>query len=165
MACTKQPQLIRILVDDREKIRPDYAAMDDVEEVITTRLETGDFSTTALRGRVAVERKSILDLCGSILTARFRKELERSRELDEFHIVVSGSLSAILDHPWGSTLPRSVKEKIRVTGKLAVHKLVDFAGEYGLKVWFCDTEAQAARMVVAILKSAERRLTSTEVPS
>lgn len=153
MPCTQQPQKIHILVDTREQ-RP--LKFDDYK-VERATLETGDYTTAALRGRVAVERKSLTDLAGSLTEARFTRELQRSRGLEEFHIVVSAGLNEILQWPYGAGLPRSVVGKIRTNGAYLLRKVVEISSEYDCWVWFADSEANAARLVLNILKTAESK--------
>ncbi|MFC6953738.1 ERCC4 domain-containing protein [Halorubellus litoreus] len=79
-----------ILHDDREKQPFDFSAIPNVT-LETTRLETGDYTTPALEGIAAVERKSLNDLATSLGSdrKRFEAEVKRAdRDLQEFVVIV-----------------------------------------------------------------------------
>ena len=61
--------------------------------VVQGSLVTGDYSVRGLENRVAVERKSLPDLvhCLGADRERFTRELERSRALESFCVVVESS--------------------------------------------------------------------------
>lgn len=58
-------------------------------------LREGDYSARGLEGRVAIERKSVSDLVGSLTHGRerFVRELERLATYDFKAIVIEGSLA------------------------------------------------------------------------
>lgn len=80
-----------ILMDSREQSpflfdHPRYEGV----PVKTIGLPTGDYSIEGFEDRIAVERKSMPDLLGSISTGRdrFAREMERSMELEAFMVIV-----------------------------------------------------------------------------
>ena len=81
-----EPELI-ILVDSREQLPYSFSCPSVVGTV-----PTGDYSVPGCEHLVAVERKSLPDLCQSITRerVRFEKELARSRQIPTFHLIVEG---------------------------------------------------------------------------
>ena len=68
-----------IIVDTREQ-KPLWNTKDS--NIISLKLDEGDYTTSELKGFAHIERKSGNDLYGSIIQghARFREELRRARE-------------------------------------------------------------------------------------
>ena len=85
---------MRILIDTREQAPFTFAheryAGTSVE---AGTLDTGDYSLIGLADRVAVERKSLPDLIGSISQGRerFERELQRAAALDAFAVGVEAA--------------------------------------------------------------------------
>ena len=99
-----------VLVDDREKRPYTFArCRGDAREgyaplAVPTRrvtLPTGDYSLDGLADRVAVERKSLADLYGTLgrRRARFQDELARLNALDAAFVVVEADWRTILRSP------------------------------------------------------------------
>lgn len=86
---------LNIVVDSRERNPFSFSGLGIYEGTTTVEgsLPTGDYSLAGLHGCVAVERKSLADLvmCLSSERERFVRELERSRALESFCVVVEGS--------------------------------------------------------------------------
>lgn len=94
-------QSLSIPVRDRE--RP--------MEIRRAKLETGDYSLPGLETKIAIERKSLADLVGTVTgstttrlgeraenMARFGEELERARELWWFAIVIEAYPEAVIGY-------------------------------------------------------------------
>ena len=66
-------------------------------------LPVGDYSIAGLQDRIAIERKSLSDLVGSLTHGRerFERELAKARSYQFFAVVVEGSASAILRGEFG----------------------------------------------------------------
>ena len=86
---------MKIIQDSREQApyafnAPRYAGT--VVEVGT--LQTGDYSLHGLTDRIALERKSLSDLCGTLTAGRerFKRECERGRGLEYFGLVIEASM-------------------------------------------------------------------------
>ncbi|MBI5570290.1 MAG: ERCC4 domain-containing protein [Desulfomonile tiedjei] len=80
---------------------------------VTGTLTYGDYSIAGLEHLIAVERKSLPDLLGSVTQGRerFETELKRARSLHRFFLLIEASPSAFLVESFGSLSrahPRSV---------------------------------------------------------
>jgi DNA excision repair protein ERCC-4 len=79
-------------------------------------LTVGDYSIAGLQDRVAIERKSMSDLVGSLTHGRdrFERELARGRSLEYFAVVVEGSARAVLRGEYGRSQanPAAIWESI-----------------------------------------------------
>ena len=92
---------MRIVQDSREQApyafnAPKYAGV--TVEVGT--LQTGDYSLHGLTDRIALERKSLSDLCGTLTAGRerFKRECERGRGLEYFGLVIESSMDDVRRH-------------------------------------------------------------------
>lgn len=109
-----------VVVDTREQARYDFSAIParvadggGVVIVPTVRytLKSGDYSIATWEDRVAVERKSLEDLYGSLgrNRNRFKREIVRLNELEFAAVVVEADWAALKDPDkhravWHSTL-------------------------------------------------------------
>jgi ERCC4-type nuclease len=144
-----------ILVDTREQTPLEF----ENHEIRREGLTCGDYSIvgpdgTSFKpgnpGAVAVERKSLGDLAGSVTTGRdrFEREFERARELDHFALVIECSLSDIVDKFYRS----------KVTPQSVIQTLVSWAVRYDTPVWFADNHRFAGRLTESILEKHVRHL-------
>lgn len=75
-------------------------------------LKTGDYSIDGFEGRVAVERKSLADLYGSVVgdrRDRFEAEHQRMAAMETAAVVVEADWPTIMSNPGGSKLdPKTI---------------------------------------------------------
>jgi len=83
---------IKIVVDTREQ-NPLWK-----KDVISKKLDVGDYSIEGFEDQIAIERKSLTDLFGTLGKGhrRFNKEIERSKGLEYFAIVIDGTVTNCL---------------------------------------------------------------------
>ena len=138
-----------VVVDTREQARYDFDAIPTrgggvtVVKTVRRTLKTGDYSIEGWEDCVAVERKSLTDLYGTLGRgrSRFEREAARMAEMEYVAIVIEAGWRDILQ-PWAcnpiwfSTLsPRSVEGTILAWDQ-----------RYPNISWFSlDTRSQAER--------------------
>jgi ERCC4-type nuclease len=138
-----------ILIDSREQTP--FTFSENVDTQIVT-LDAGDYSVIGLTATVAVERKSLDDLVGSITAGRerFMACCSRLSRLDFACIVVEADLSDVIAGRYISkTRPQSV-----IGSMLAIHV------DYGLPTIWAGNRRNAANLTERLLtrlwrKSAE----------
>lgn len=129
-----------IVVDTREK--DEYTFGDIV--TIRQKLDAGDYSVAGLEDRIAIERKEIDDLVGTVIYRkdRFHTELCALARMEFAAVVVEASLTDILEHRYKSDVrPASV-----------IGTLVAIIVEYGIGILFCDNRQIACHVTQSILK-------------
>lgn len=107
---------MRIIQDSREQApyafnSPRYAGA--VVEVGT--LQTGDYSLAGLTDRIALERKSLSDLTGTLTAGRerFQRECERGRGLEYFGLIIEASMDDVRRHTYRSQMtPQSLLQTL-----------------------------------------------------
>lgn len=99
---------LSIVVDSREQMPFGFSGFKCYEGVTVSRgsLTTGDYSLEGLESFVAVERKSLSDLvmCLGKERERFVRELERSRALQAFTVVVEADYRELAHHDYRGQL-------------------------------------------------------------
>ncbi len=128
-----------IIVDTREQ--------DPLSFTLPTErggLVTGDYSIKGLERYLAIERKSIDDLTGSLQgqnRERFERELSRGRGLEYFALVIEADLAEIAGGQYRS----------QMNPKAVIQSLMAFSVRYNLPVFFCPGREYAARVVESLL--------------
>ncbi|MBI2945177.1 MAG: ERCC4 domain-containing protein [Candidatus Wallbacteria bacterium] len=114
-------------------------------------LRAGDYSLLGFERFIAIERKSLSDLYGTLGGGRerFTLELERLRAVPFRALVIEGALSDILHSP---------PEHSAIHPSAIVGSLAAWAWRYGLPVWFAGNAADAAVLVERLLRLAHREL-------
>ena len=105
-----------VQIDSREQLPYDFKRYEC--ETVVAGLPTGDYGLVGY-GLVAVERKSIDDLVGALTVGRqrFELELERSRALDYFAVVIEASMDDIRLHKYTSRAsPHSMLQSVLSLG-------------------------------------------------
>jgi ERCC4-type nuclease len=93
---------------------------------------------------VALERKSLDDLAGTLTSGRerFAAECQRGRGLDLFGLVIEGSLDDILRHRYQS----------RVNPRSLIQTLAAWSVKYGFAVWFAGNRQGGELLVYSLLQ-------------
>lgn len=141
---------IPIIVDTREQ-RPWAFPLD---RFTTERrgLLSGDYSLAGLEDRVAVERKSLGDLVGTVIQnwLRFRSELNRLSGFDVAIVAVEGNVKDILDHNYESQAnPESVLARV-----------AEITIDHGIPVVFWGDASTAEKMAARFLGLCWKRFKS-----
>lgn len=99
------PEKITVIVDTREQLPYDMSPY----RVERRKLRTGDYSLKHFDTRIAVERKSLADLIGSLTRESFKEELERLRGYQSHAVIVEANLSDLEFKSWrGQLTPNQV---------------------------------------------------------
>jgi len=115
--------------------------------IVRRKLETGDYSFI-LNGvnysdKIAVERKSLIDLYGTLGKGhkRFKKELERSLNLDYFAIVIEGSYSSCYNKDFNNN------HYSKMRGYVVTAILFTLHIKYGINIFFCNGRKESKRII------------------
>lgn len=111
--CHSNP--LNIIIDTREQDISAYRFERYHAIVERRKLDAGDYSIAGHESIIACERKSLDDLIGCLTSsrARFKRQLERLRELRHRAIIVEASLDDIRNSRYfGKTNPHSALQSI-----------------------------------------------------
>lgn len=143
---------LKIVVDTREQAPFSFAGYP--AGLVQQGLATGDYSLAGLVDRVAVERKSLDDLVGSLTSGRerFAAELQRGRAFDAFAVVCEGSWSDLAAGRYRSkALPASLTASV-VALSMRTRTQFFFAGSRQ------EAESVTYNFLRLYLQSATKRL-------
>ena len=136
---------MKIVIDSREQIPygfapPRYA---DVE-VVRDSLSTGDYSLIGMTDLIALERKSLSDLTGTLTTGRdrFRRECERGRGLQYFGLIIEASIDDVRNHNYRS----------QMTPQSLLQTLAAWSVRYGLHVLWAGSREGGEYLTHALLQ-------------
>ena len=133
---------MRIIHDTREQ-QP-YTFDGYAATVEAGTLQTGDYSLLGLHDRIALERKSLADLTGTLTTGRerFSRECERGQGLEYFGLIIEASLEDVRRHNYRSkAAPQSL-----------LQSLAAFSVRYGLHVHWCGCREGGEYMTFSLLQ-------------
>jgi len=90
-----------VIVDTREQNPYTFEDISPPPDIVTGGLKTGDYSIEGYESRIAVERKSLVDLYGSVGNGRkrFEKEMERMFDLEFAAVVCEADWFTVLRNP------------------------------------------------------------------
>ena len=140
---TKTKLEYTVMVDSREQAP--YLFKNSVVGTIPL----GDYSISGMQGEIAIERKSLSDLFGTLGGghARFKNELMQAQDLDYFAIVIDGTLDQIQKKDF----PKSYMCK--VLGYVIIKQLFSITVRYGVPIFFAADRKEGKRIVKEILEA------------
>lgn len=127
-------------------------------QTVTKTLGSGDYSIEGLEHEIAVERKSLADLFGTLGSGRerFSRELERLSKMNHAAVVIEASWHEILN-------PRSNGVQSELNPKTIFRSVVAWSQEFPTIHWWpmCDrlhAESATFRILERYWKQRELRL-------
>jgi ERCC4-type nuclease len=152
-------QPFTIIKDTREQegytFEPSSSRYHKCNGMVTRKLDTGDYSLEGLEDKVCIERKaSVVEFANNIGhdSVRFGKEIERIKEFPHRFIILEFSLSDLMNFPEGSSIPEDDWDKLKVTNKFMLKKIMEYQMYDNIHVMFCDSKKNAKWTVLSILK-------------
>ncbi len=90
----------KVLVDSREKNSWELNSS-RVSATEKIKLDTGDYTIDGYEDILCIERKeSVTELAGNITQARFKKELERIKEIPYAYLILEANIKEVLEYPY-----------------------------------------------------------------
>ena len=133
---------MKLIVDSREQ-KSYVSILERVGVECTVKaLKTGDYSIEGLESSFALERKSLSDFISSITLgrSRFKRELDRSRELKYFAIIIECSYYDIKNKNYYSN----------IDPKCVLNTIFSFSVKYNVPVFFVESREGGALAVLRL---------------
>ena len=116
------------------------------------KLDTGDYSIQGLETIVGIERKrNVAEVANNITESRFKDVVDRMSQLKHSFILLEFNLEDVLRYPIGSTVPKRLWDKIKITPAYLLKHITNLQLEHNIKVLFCGNSVNAERMAETIL--------------
>jgi DNA excision repair protein ERCC-4 len=132
-----------IIQDTREQLPLNFRLSKNVEGIVSKKLDTGDYSIEGYEDKIAIERKSAMDLFGTLGKGhkRFKKELERALEMDYFCILVEESFVSVYEKLFDNA------HRSKMRGDVIIKICYTLKFKYGIDVIFCNGRKESAMII------------------
>lgn len=140
---------LTVIVDPLEQ-KPLWTAQEP--SVQFKRLNVGDYSfktgEMSYEALFAVERKSMIDICGSLGSdrARFKAELERSKNLDFFYIVIEEGMDKCLNRKFKG------HQYTQMKGSTVLKILITLLMKYNIPFFFTKSRSEARLLIIHLFQ-------------
>lgn len=117
------------------------------------KLDTGDYSVEGFEHLLCIERKySISEFVNNMSEKRFKDVLERMSSYKYAYMIMEFSFDDVLNFPVGSTIPKRVWDKLKISPSYIIKYLTDIQMKYGIHVLFCGSSSGAEKMALSIMR-------------
>jgi ERCC4-type nuclease len=121
--------------------------------VANKKLDTGDYSIEGLQHLLCIERKkSVSEFANNIVESRFKDVVMRMSQLKYSFLLLEFDLEDILIYPVGSTVPKRMWDKIKITPAFLLKSILELQLHHNIIVYFCGSSSDAEKMAEYILK-------------
>jgi len=140
---------MKIIKDTREKQGWDFVFYDDVTDVISRKIDCGDYTTDFLEGKIVIERKAtpeeVANNLGKILNRkRFERELIRMEPLKKAYIVCEFPECDLYSYP---DRTKKILKNARANGKYLMKVFGSFQETYpNIEIVFCNSKDEAEKL-------------------
>ncbi len=141
-------QRASILVDSREKRPWDFFGDDDFEQVITQKLDAGDYSLLEPSGLIIIERKAsadelFLNFSKKSEKERFYREVERLKQYQYRFIVIEQTLEELMNSGSYYVNKRQRKFSPYMPPAVVLNTLIDLMINHNIHVIFASHKGQS----------------------
>ena len=137
-----------IIIDTREQSPYTFEIIDPTPETIIRKLKTGDYSIDRFEDRIAIERKTLSDLYGSLggkkstRRDRLEREMKRMCDMDFAAVIVEADWKTIIKNP-------PSRSKLKPVSVLAT--IIAWMQRYGVHWLTCPNRTFAEKATHRIL--------------
>jgi ERCC4-type nuclease len=118
-----------------------------------SKLDTGDYSLRGLENIFCIERKgSVSEFANNITEKRFKDVTDRLAHIKYAFLLLEFDLEDILIYPVGSTVPKKMWDKLRITPKFILKHINELQILYNIKVIFCGDASNAEKMALSLMR-------------
>lgn len=140
------------IADTREQ-RPLEFDSPYIENVVTKKLDTGDYSILGLEDVLCIERKnSIGEFYNNCTEQRFENELKRMQSFKYRFLVLECSLAEVMDVPYSLGLSPQKTALCKLKPKYILMKISEIQVNHGVHVVFAETREGVTEIVTNIMK-------------
>lgn len=142
---------------------PNYTIIIDTREqqpwsfkhhsIANKKLDAGDYSLEGFENILGIERKkSVCEIANNIVEPRFKDAIERLGGLTYSFILLEFDLQNVLNYPIGSSLPKKLWDKTKITPTFLLRNILDWELKHNIKVFFCGSSSNAEQLAEYIFR-------------
>ena len=121
--------------------------------VANRKLDTGDYSIEGLEHILCIERKqSSSEFANNIVESRFKDVIERMSGMKYSFLLLEFDLEDLLIYPKGSTVPRRMWDKIKITPAFLIKNIIELQLNHNIVVYFCGNSINAEKLAEYLFK-------------
>lgn len=153
---------MKIIRDTRERHGWDFYLHD--VELISEKLDCGDYTTELLKDFVVIERKATAteianNLGKKVAKARFYREFDRMKDLHKAYIVCEFPESDVYEFPRNSGMSEAKLARVRMNGNYLRKLISQIEMDYNnVEVVFCSNRDNAEEFTYDILQHWESEI-------
>ena len=141
-------------------MKVDYTIVQDSREKlglfnksIIEKLDVGDYSINGYQDRISIERKGMGDLFSTLSSghARFNREIERSKSLDYFAIIIEGTITDCMLKKFNYSY------KTKMKGYVIFSILVTLHLKHKIPFFFTQNRAESKRLIKELFNGFVRK--------
>jgi DNA excision repair protein ERCC-4 len=139
---------LNIIIDTREQ-KPLWKKSTKKYKIENKKLDVGDYSLKGYENKFALERKSQLDLFGTLGKGhkRFKKEILRALEYDYFAIIVEDNYDNILNKKFENSFRSKMRGYIITSILFTIHL------KYKIPIFFANDRNEAKKIIKELMKA------------
>lgn len=138
-----------IIIDTREQHPWVFETMNKT----VAKLDTGDYSLEGFEDKFCIERKgSVSEFANNIIEKRFKDVIDRLSKIEHAFLLLEFDLEDILIYPVGSTVPKRMWNKIKISPKFILKHIIEMQIHHNIKVIFCGNAENAEHMALSIMR-------------
>jgi len=140
---------LTIVVDTREQRPFTFSKSRGVKGSIRKTLKAGDYSILGYEHLIAIERKSPMDIFGTLGKGhkRFQKEIRKAINMEYFAIIVECSYMDVITKNFKDS------HRTKMGGDIIIEILYTLKFKYGIDVIFAQDRNEATAIIRQIFKS------------
>lgn len=138
-----------IIIDTREQHPWGFETL----EKTVAKLDTGDYSLQGLENIFCIERKAtVSEFANNITESRFKDVIYRLSKIKHSFLLLEFDLYDVLRYPEGSSVPKRIRDKIKITPKFILKNINELQILHNVKVVFCGDSMSAEAMALSIMR-------------
>jgi len=153
MSSNKNCPTFEIIIDTREKKPWEFPLDKKIENIVSSKLDTGDYTISGLEHLLCIDRKmSTSEIAKNIIEDRFVRELERMMDFKYRYLILEFDWDEIARYPYNLKIPQWKKDRIKIRGGFIRAKLLSYQIDYGINIITCKNRQQATNIALEIMK-------------
>lgn len=154
---------MKIIRDTRERNGWEFPFQDNVE-IVSRKLDCGDYTTEILENFVVIERKATATELANNLgkrtaKARFYREFDRMKDLQKAYIVCEFPESNVYEFPRNSGMSHAQLSRVRMNGNYLRKLIAQITEDYSnIEVVFCSDRDEAENFTYEKLQLWENKI-------